>query len=101
MRILRAVCNRAVEDDIIENRNPFKHVYTGVDKTVKRALPLPVIKEIKALGLSLNPSLDYASDMFLMRFYFRGMSLIGMAFLKKTTSKTATSPTAVARQDSN
>ena len=36
-RILRAVYNRAVEDDIIENRNPFRHVYTGVDKTVKRA----------------------------------------------------------------
>ena len=58
-RILRAVYNRAVEDDIIENRNPFKHVYTGVDKTVKRALPLLVIKKIKALDLSLNPSLDY------------------------------------------
>ena len=57
-RILRAVYNRAVEDDIIENRNPFKHVYTGVDKTVKRSLPLPVIKKIKALDLSLNLSLD-------------------------------------------
>lgn len=44
-RILRAVYNRAVEDDIIENRNSFRHVYTGVDKTVKRALPLAVIKE--------------------------------------------------------
>lgn len=86
-RILRAVYNRAVEDDIIENRNPFKHVYTGVDKTVKRALPLPVIKKIKALDLSLNPSLDYARDMFLMSFYLRGMSFIDMAFLKKSDLK--------------
>ena len=86
-RILRAVYNRAVEDDIIENRNPFKHVYTGVDKTVKRALPLPVIKKIKALDLSLNTSLDYARDMFLMSFYLRGMSFIDMAFLKKTDLK--------------
>ena len=86
-RILRAVYNRAVEDDIIENRNPFKHVYTGVDKTVKRALPLPVIKKIKALDLSLNPSLDYARDMFLMSFYLRGMSFIDMEFLKKSNLK--------------
>ena len=86
-RILRAVYNRAVEDDIIENRNPFKHVYTGVDKTVKRALPLPVIKKIKALDLSLNPSLDYARDMFLMSFYLRGMSFIDMAFHKKSDLK--------------
>lgn len=83
-RILRAVYNRAVEDEIIENRNPFRHVYTGVDKTVKRALPLPVIKKIKALDLSLAPSLDYARDMFMMSFMLRGMSFIDMAYLRKT-----------------
>lgn len=86
-RILRAAYNRAVEDDIIENRNPFRKVYTGVDKTVKRALPLPVIKKIKALDLSLNASLDFARDMFLMSFFLRGMSFIDMAFLKKTDLK--------------
>lgn len=83
-RILRAVYNRAVEQDIIENRNPFRHVYTGIDKTVKRALPLAVIKRIKALDLSLQPHLDYARDMFMLSFYLRGMSFIDMAFLKKT-----------------
>ncbi|MDE5930138.1 MAG: site-specific integrase, partial [Muribaculaceae bacterium] len=83
-RILRAVYNRAVEDGIIENRNPFRHVYTGVDKTVKRALPLEVIKKIKMLDLSLTPSLDYARDMFMMSFYLRGMSFVDMAFLRKT-----------------
>ncbi len=86
-RILRAVYNRAVEDDIIENRNPFRKVYTGVDKTFKRALPLPVIKKIKALDLSLNASLDFARDMFLISFYLRGMSFIDMAFLRKTDLK--------------
>lgn len=83
-RILRAVYNRAVEEDTIENRNPFRHVYTGVDKTVKRALPLAVIKKIKALDLSLTPTLDFARDMFMMSFYFRGMSFIDMAYLKKS-----------------
>lgn len=86
-RILRAVYNRAVEEDIIENRNPFRYVYTGVDKTVKRALPLAVIKKIKALDLSLSPSLDYARDMFIMSFFLRGMSFIDMAFLKKSDLK--------------
>lgn len=86
-RILRAVYHRAVEDDIIENRNPFRKVYTGVDKTVKRALPLAVIKKIKALDLSLTPALDFARDMFLMSFYLRGMSFIDMAFLKKSDLK--------------
>lgn len=86
-RILRAVYNRAVEEDIIENRNPFRHVYTGVDKTVKRALPLAAIKKIKSLDLSLTPSLDFARDMFLLSFYLRGMSFIDMAFLKKTDLK--------------
>ena len=86
-RILRAVYNRAVEEDIIENRNLFRHVYTGVDKTVKRALPLAIIKKIKALDLSLTPSLDYARDMFMMSFCLRGMSFIDMAFLKKSDLK--------------
>lgn len=83
-RILRAVYHRAVENEIIDNRNPFRHVYTGIEKTVKRALPLAVIKKIKTLDLSPAPTLDYARDMFLMSFYLRGMSFIDMAFLKKT-----------------
>ncbi len=86
-RILRAVYNRAVEDEIIENRNPFRHVYTGVDKTVKRALPIAVIKKIRQLDLSGSRALDFARDMFLMSFYLRGMSFIDMAFLKKSDLK--------------
>ena len=82
-RILRAVYNRAVEKGIIENRNPFRRVYTGVDKTVKRALPLKTVRKIRMLDLRKKPTLDYARDMFLMSFYLRGMSFIDMAFLKK------------------
>lgn len=84
LRILRAVYNRAVEEEIIENRNPFRRVYTGVDKTIKRALPLGVIKKMKSLDLSLTPSLDFARDMFMISFMLRGMSFIDMAFLKKS-----------------
>lgn len=84
MRILRAVYNRAVEMDIVEDSRPFKHVYTGVAKTVKRALPLSAIRKIKALDLSGNPDGDYARDMFLMSFYLRGMSFVDMAYLRKS-----------------
>lgn len=87
MRILRAVYNRAVEEEIIDNRQPFRHVYTGVDKTVKRALPVQVLKKIKAVDLTDAPKLDFARNMFLLSFYLRGMSMIDMAFLKKSNLK--------------
>lgn len=83
MRILKAVYNRAVEDGLTEQRHPFKSVYTGVEKTMKRALSLNDIRRIKGLDLSLKPNLDYARDMFLFCFYTRGMSFIDMAYLKK------------------
>lgn len=82
-RILRAVYNRAVEKEMTVQRYPFKHVYTGIDKTVKRALPLKIIKRIKELDLPLKSSLDFTRDMFLFSFYTRGMSFIDMAYLKK------------------
>lgn len=87
MRILRAVYNRAVEKELTEQRHPFKYVYTGIDKTVKRAVPLKAIKRIKELDLTLKSHLDYARDMFLFSFYTRGMSFIDMAYLKKSDLK--------------
>lgn len=83
-RILRAVYNRAVEENITEDRHPFRHVYTGVDKTRKRALPLKTIRKINSLDLAYNPSLDFARDIFMLSFMLRGMSFIDMAFLKKS-----------------
>lgn len=83
LRILRAVYNRALEKGLTKERNPFKHVYTGVDKTVKRAISLPAIKRMKNLDLSLQPNLEFARDMFLFSFYTRGMAFIDMAYLKK------------------
>ncbi len=84
-RILRAVYNRAVDAKLIDDRMPFRRVYTGIDKTKKRALPLPIIHQIKTLNLSKTPALDFARDMFLMSFYLRGMSFIDMAYLKKSS----------------
>lgn len=83
LRILRAVYNRAVEKELIADRSPFKHVYTGVDKTLRRAIPLKAVKKIKSLDLSRQPALDFARDMFLFSFCTRGMSFIDMAYLQK------------------
>ena len=83
MRNLRAIYNRAVERELTVQRYPFKHVYTGVDKTVKRAVPLKVIRRIRDLDLTLSPVLDYARDLFMLSFYTRGMAFVDMAYLKK------------------
>ena len=55
IRNLRTIYNHAVDDGLVISSSPFKHVYTGIDKTVKRALPLEIIKQLKELDLSLNP----------------------------------------------
>lgn len=83
MRNFRAVYNRAVEDGLVEQIYPFKHVYTGVDKTAKRAVSLPVIRKLKNIDLNNKPNLAFARDMFLFSFYTRGMAFIDMAYLKK------------------
>ena len=83
MRNLRAIYNQAVEKELVTQRFPFKHVYTGIDKKVKRAVPIKVIKQIKELDLTLFPMLDYARDLFMFSFYTRGMSFIDMAYLKE------------------
>ena len=83
MRILRAVYNRAVEKELTTQRFPFRHVYTGIEKTIKRAIPQPIIRQIKEKELLTGSSVDYARDMFLFSFYTRGMSFVDMAYLKK------------------
>ena len=83
MRIWRSVYNLAVEQGYTTDKKPFKHVYTGIDKTVKRAVPFKIIKMIKELDLSFEPQLELARDIFLFSFYTRGMSFIDMAHLKK------------------
>lgn len=52
MRNLRAVYNRAVEKELVIQRFPFRHVYTGVERTTKRAVPLRAIKQLMTLDLS-------------------------------------------------
>lgn len=90
IRIFRAVHKRAVDENIIEDSRPFKRVYTGIDKTEKRALPLDTIRKVKSLNLMDNPKLMLARDVFLLSFYLRGMSIIDLCFLLKTDLKGGT-----------
>lgn len=84
MRNLRAIVNRAAEQDIELPHNPFKHVYMGVDKTIKRAVNIDVIRKIRDIDLSGRPALDFARKIFIFAFYTRGMSFVDIAFLKKS-----------------
>lgn len=84
MRVLRTAYHAAVEEGLTENKTPFRKVYTGIDKTVKRAVGIEDIKRIRSLDLSSQPALEYSRDLFLFSFYMRGMSFVDMAYLQKT-----------------
>lgn len=84
MRILRAVYNRGIDQGYAPAADPFRHVYTGVDKTVKRAVPLHIIRKIKMMDLSDRPDLAFARDLFMFSFYTRGMSFVDMAYLRRS-----------------
>jgi integrase len=81
MRILRAVYNKAIIEEIIPPGKPFATVYTGVARTKKRAIDEKIIRQLQLL--QFKPNLAFARDMFLLSFYTRGMSFIDMANLKK------------------
>ena len=83
MRILRAVYNRGVDKGWTSQRRPFRHAYTGVDRTRKRAVTLQVIRRLHELDLSGRPCLAKARDIFLFSFYTRGMSFVDMAYLRR------------------
>jgi len=85
MRILRAIYNRGVDKGLIEQKNPFRHVFTGNEKTKKRAVSISVIRKIKELDLPEGrKSLRFARDIFLFSFYTRGMSFVDIVYLKKS-----------------
>lgn len=84
IRILRAVYNRAVSIGLTEQRSPFSSVYTGVARTVKRAVPVSTVRAVRELVLPEMSTVGFARDMFMFSFYTRGMSFVDMAYLRKT-----------------
>ena len=83
MRIMRTLYNKAVKSNLTVDLHPFNQVYTGIDKTAKRAITLHDIRRIKGADLSHDATLDFARDMFLLSFYMRGIAPIDLAYLRK------------------
>lgn len=84
MRILRTIYNKAVAEGLTTDCQPFHSVYTGIDKTAKRAITKDDIIRIKHADLAHRPTLDFSRDMFLLSFYLRGIAPIDLAFLRKS-----------------
>ena len=78
MRILRSVYNKAVRRRLAEPASPFGGVYTGVDRTRKRAIDERLIARLKSLDLPVSGALPLARDLFVFSYCMRGM-----AFLRK------------------
>ena len=78
MRILRSVYNKAVERGLVSPSTPFKYVYTGIEKTRKRAVDEGTVVRLQQLDLSGRPSLCFARDLFLFSFYCRGMAFVDL-----------------------
>lgn len=81
LRAMRAVYNRAVDCDSFVNHNPFRGVYTGVDRTVKRAVDASIVRKIATIDLSAYHGLDFARDLFLFSIFMRGMAFVDIAYL--------------------
>ncbi len=83
LRNLRTLYNRASEEGLVENRSPFRHVHTGVEKTVKRGVSSEIIGRIKNLDLELYPALAFARNLFLLCFLSSRHVFRGLGFLEK------------------
>lgn len=84
MRALRAVYRRMVGEGLTIDRRPFANVYTGVDKTRKRAISEAEMMKIKNLNLDGRSTMAFVRDMFMLSFYMMGISFVDMAYLRKS-----------------
>lgn len=83
MRVLRASYNKAVRQKLIEQQHPFTEVYTGIDRTRKRAVAESIISQLYKLKLAEGTSLALARDIFIFSYCTRGMAFVDIAYLKK------------------
>lgn len=83
MRIMRAVYNKAVRQKLVEQSHPFTEVYTGIDRTRKRAVSESVISQLYKLKLTEDTPLALARDIFIFSYCTRGMAFVDIAYLKK------------------
>ena len=84
MRVLRAIYNKAVRQKLIEQQRPFTEVYTGIDRTRKRAVSESIIAQLHRLALEPNSPLALCRDMFIFSYCTRGMAFVDIAYLRKS-----------------
>lgn len=83
MRNLRAIYNKAANQKIVEKKEIFNNVYTGIDKTRKRAVDENVIYKLYKLKLGDDDILSFTRDIFIFSYCMRGMSFVDIAYLRK------------------
>ena len=83
LRTLRAAYNKAVQRGLTVSGDPFRRVYTGVERTRKRAVSADVLRTLLDADLGRRRGLAFARDLYLFSFCTRGMSFIDLAFLRR------------------
>lgn len=73
-----------VSNHISNSRNLFSQIYTGIDKTSKRAVREDTIYKLSILDLTHSRRLQLTRDLFIFSYCARGISFIDLAFLKKS-----------------
>lgn len=83
LRSLRAIYNKVVKQYDLEDCKPFKDLFTGHAKTVKRSATGDDIKRLQAMILPKHSALQLSRDIFLFSLYAQGMPFVDVAFLRK------------------
>lgn len=83
MRTLRSAYNMAVARKLTKQTFPFRNVYTGVERTRKRAVSEEVIICLQRLDLAESAPLVFSRDLFIFSYCTRGMTFVDIAYLKK------------------
>lgn len=81
LRCLRAIYNRGVRRGLVEDAAPFGEVYTGVEKTAKRALTAGELRRMQQVEAD-SPAKERARDFFMLSYCLRGMAFVDLAKLR-------------------
>ena len=84
LRTFKTLYLKAVEFGLTDDRDIFRHVFTGFATTTKRAISIDAIKAIRKLNLKDGSPLAFARDMFMLSLYLQGMAFVDIAYLKKS-----------------
>lgn len=82
MRSLRSLISKIEPETDVHTL--FCNVFTGKERTEKRALPVEDICRLQCLSLPPKSPLAFSRDLFLFSFYALGMPFVDMAYLRKS-----------------